>query len=147
MSERPATYETHLSQLLAGRTRAVREPALWHERILDGLPISGVETVKARAALTDAEMARLLGIGEATLRRARASGEPLDPVTGDRLFRLSKVIAVALEVLETDENVRTWMHRGQPGLGGDVPLNRLLTQAGAEAVETLLWRIEYSVLT
>lgn len=147
MSEKPATYSAHLSELLTGRARAVREPTQWHERILEGLPVAAIENVKARAALTDAEMARLLGVGDATLRRARASGAALDPATSDRLYRLSKVIAVALEVLESEHNVLSWLRRPQPGLGGEVPLDRLVTQAGADEVETLLRRIDYGVYT
>lgn len=125
----------------------MREPTQWHERILEGLPVAAIENVKARAALTDAEMARLLGVGEATLRRARASGAALDPATSDRLYRLSKVIAVALEVLESEHNALSWLRRPQPGLGGEVPLDRLVTQAGADEVETLLRRIDYGVYT
>ncbi|NJO38633.1 MAG: hypothetical protein HC871_14770, partial [Rhizobiales bacterium] len=88
MSETRSSYGKRLSALLTGKDR-VREPAQWHERILEGLPASALESVKARALLTDSEIARLLGIGEATLRRARASGAPLDPATGDRLYRFS----------------------------------------------------------
>jgi hypothetical protein len=37
--------------------------------------------------LTDAELARLLGMSEATLRRARAARTKLDAATSDRLWR------------------------------------------------------------
>jgi uncharacterized protein (DUF2384 family) len=39
------------------------------------------------------------------------------------------------------------LRRPQPGLGGKIPLDLLVTQAGADEVETLLRRIEYSVYT
>jgi len=97
--------------------------------------------------LTDAEIARLLGIGEATLRRARASQATLDAATSDRLYRLSKTIAIAEEVLENGEGAMSWLRREQPGLGGQVPLKLLVTQAGADQVETLLRRIDYGVYT
>ena len=146
MSEKPPKYGNRLSELLTGR-HGVNEPAQWHARILEGLPLQAVDNVKARAGLTDAEMSRLLGIGEATLRRARLAGNPLDPATGDRLYRFSKVLTVAFEVLESDHNAMKWLRRSQPGLGGQVPLDLLITQAGADEVETLLRRIEYSVYT
>jgi uncharacterized protein (DUF2384 family) len=41
----------------------------------------------------------------------------------------------------------TWLRRAQPALGGRVPLDLLITQAGAEQVETLLRRIDYGVYT
>lgn len=146
MSEDISKYGGYLSELLTGRRHKVRE-AQWHERILEGLPFAAVEKVKAAVAMTDAEVARLLGIGEATLRRARASAGVLDPSTSDRLFRLSKVIAIALEVLESESSAVSWLRRPQPGLGNQIPLDLLVTQAGTEEVETLLRRIDYGVYT
>lgn len=147
MSEKPPKYSNHLSELLAGRGHMVREPSQWHARILEGLPMKAVEAVKARASLTDAELSRLLGVGEATLRRSRASGAALDAATGDRLYRFSKVIAVALEVMQGEEGAMSWLRRSQPGLGGEIPLDLLVTQAGADEVETLLRRIQHGVYT
>lgn len=147
MSETPPGYAEHLSGLLTGRRHKVRESAQWHERILEGLPVDAIENLKTAAAMTDTEIARLLGIGEATLRRARASGGLLDSSTSDRLFRLSKVIALALEVLESETNAMSWLRRPQPGLSNQVPLDLLVTQAGTDEVETLLRRIDYGVYT
>ena len=86
-------------------------------------------------------------MGEATLRRARAAGGTLDAPTSDRLYRLSKVIAIAEEVLEGAANATSWLRRPQPALAGQVPLDLLVTQAGADAVETLLRRIDFGVYT
>jgi putative toxin-antitoxin system antitoxin component (TIGR02293 family) len=145
MTARNKTYAVRLATLLGGRQSGAREDAQWHNRILEGLTFEAVERVKARASLTDTEVARLLGIGEATLRRARASGSVLDAATSDRLYRLSKAIAIAEDVLEGPENAVSWLRRPQPGLGGCVPLELLVTQAGADQVETLLRRIDFGV--
>jgi putative toxin-antitoxin system antitoxin component (TIGR02293 family) len=139
-------YTQRLESLLAGPDQ-VREQEGWHERILAGLDFTALENLKAYAALTDPELARLLGISEATLRRARAGRGVLDAMTSDRLYRLSKALAVAEEVLASPENAMTWLRRAQPGLGGAVPLDLLATQAGADEVETLLRRIDYGVYT
>jgi putative toxin-antitoxin system antitoxin component (TIGR02293 family) len=147
MSDIRPTYSAHLAELLGDPRHEVREVGQWHERILEGLPFGAVEKVKARASLTDVEIARLLGIGEATLRRARASDATLDSATSDRLYRLSKTIAVAEEVLEGTGNAMSWLRRPQPGLGGQAPLELLVTQAGVDQVETLLRRIDYGVYT
>jgi putative toxin-antitoxin system antitoxin component (TIGR02293 family) len=145
MSANKNTYAESLATML-GRSRSeVRETGKWHEHILEGLSFDAVENVKARASLNDADIARLLGMGAATLRRARAAGSRLDAAAGDRLYRLSKIIAIAEEVLEGTDNAMSWMKRPQPGLGGEVPLELLVTQAGADDVETLLRRIDYGV--
>ena len=147
MSGKTTAYTRRLAELLGKRGDEEREAGGWHERILEGLGFDAVEGIKQHLGLTDPEIARLLGIGEATLRRARAAHALLDPATSDRLYRLSKVIAVAEQVLEGRDNATTWMRRPQPGLRGHVPLDLLVTQAGAEQVETLLRRIEFSVYT
>jgi len=147
MSARKHSYAKNLAALLDRARGEVRETGKWHEAILDGLDFEAVENVKARAALNDEQVARLLGIGAATLRRARAAGGALDPATSDRLYRLSKIIAIAEEVLEGPDNAITWLKRPQPGLGGTAPLDLLVTQAGADEVETLLRRIDYGVYT
>lgn len=146
MSGKKRAYKHRLESLLAG-TGKVRELGRWHERILAGLEFKAVDKLKAHATLTDPELARLLGISEATLRRARAAGKPLDAATSDRLYRLSKVLAVAEEVLASPEQAMSWLRRPQPALGGQVPLDLLVTQAGADEVETLLRRIDYGVYT
>jgi len=140
MSGKRRVYKQRLESLLAG-TGAVREIGRWHERILAGLEFKAVDKI------TDPELARLLGIGEATLRRARAAGSALDPATSDRLYRLSKILAVAEDVLGEAEHAMTWLRRAQPGLSGKVPLDLLVTQAGADEVETLLRRIDFGVYT
>src|SRR5690606_39162431 len=147
MSKRRATYATHLARILDEQSDEGREPGRWHERILEGLRFDAVDRIKAHASLTDAELARLLGIGEATLRRARSAGGTLDAPTSDRLYRLSKVVAIAEEVLEGTANAMSWLRRPQPALAGQVPLDLLVTEAGADEVETLLRRIDYGVYT
>lgn len=147
MSGKKQAYRRRLSTLLGTAKDEVRETGRWHERILAGLDFGAVDNVKAHAALTDAELARLLGMGEATLRRARASRAKLDPATSDRLYRLSKVVAVAEEALEGADNALQWLRRRQPALAGAVPLDLLVTQAGADEVETLLRRIDFGVYT
>jgi putative toxin-antitoxin system antitoxin component (TIGR02293 family) len=147
MSAKRTTYASRLAGLLGRSRDEVRERREWHSSILDGFEFDAVEKIKAHASLTDPELAALLGIGEATLRRARAAGATLDAATSDRLYRLSKVIAIAEEVLEGTANAIGWLRRPQPALTGRVPLDLLVTQAGSDQVETLLRRIDYGVYT
>ena len=148
MSGKRLAYSKRMEALLASTDGGgVREASAWHERILGGLEFEAAERVKAQAALTDSELAKLLGVGEATLRRARAAGGTLDVATSDRLYRLTKVLSVAEETLEGSANAGSWLRRAQPALGGRVPLELLVTQAGADEVETLLRRIDHGIYT
>jgi putative toxin-antitoxin system antitoxin component (TIGR02293 family) len=56
------------------------------------------------------------------------------------------VLGVAQRVLVSDENVRSWMARPQPGLGGRVPLDLIDNAAGTEAVTLLLEQIYHGIV-
>jgi putative toxin-antitoxin system antitoxin component (TIGR02293 family) len=114
--------------------------------IRKGIPYAKVRLVKAALNLTDNELAVYLGISLRTLQRKRDSLERLSIPEGDRLFRMARIFALAVSVLESEEMARKWLHRAQRGLGGRVPIEVIQTEAGAQEVEDLLEKIEYGVL-
>ncbi len=114
--------------------------------IRKGIPYAKVRFVKAALNLTDNEFADYLGISLRTLQRKRDSHERLSIPEGDRLFRIARIFALAVSVLESEEMARKWLHRAQRGLGGRVPIQLIQTEAGAQEVEDLLEKIEYGVL-
>lgn len=114
--------------------------------IRKGIPYAKVRIVKAALNLTDNEFADYLGISLRTLQRKRGSHEKLSIPEGDRLFRMARIFALAVSVLESEEMARKWLHRNQRGLGGRAPIQVIQTEAGAQDVEDLLEKIEYGVL-
>ncbi len=114
--------------------------------IRKGIPYAKVRLVKTALNLTDNEFADYLGISLRTLQRKRDSREKLSIPEGDRLFRIARIFALAVSVLENEEMARKWLHRPQRGLGGRVPIQVIQTEAGAQEVESLLEKIEYGVL-
>jgi putative toxin-antitoxin system antitoxin component (TIGR02293 family) len=117
----------------------------WHELLTRGLPLRALERFKRATALSDTRLAALVGVSDKTLQRARGASRRLDPVTSDRLFRAASLVALAGEVLESNERGIAWLSRAQIGLGGRVPFDLMTTEAGAEQVEQLLLRIEHGV--
>jgi putative toxin-antitoxin system antitoxin component (TIGR02293 family) len=117
----------------------------WEKTIRDGVPVQSAAALKELIAVPDALLAELLGISEKTLSRARSSKGRLDPVASDRLFRVARIVALAIEVLETEQAALHWLKRPQIGLGVRVPLALLTTDAGCDQVEKLLLRIEHGV--
>jgi putative toxin-antitoxin system antitoxin component (TIGR02293 family) len=111
-----------------------------------GIPYAKVRLVKAALNLTDSEFANYLGISLRTLQRKRNSQEKLSISEGDRLFRIARIFALAVSVLESEEMARRWLHREQRGLGGRVPIQVIQTEAGAQEVADLLEKIEFGVL-
>ncbi|MDA8327248.1 MAG: DUF2384 domain-containing protein [Nitrospiraceae bacterium] len=114
--------------------------------IRKGIPYAKVRLVKAALNLTDNEFADYLGISLRTLQRKRDSHKALSISESDRLYRMAKIYALAVIVLEDEEMARKWLHRPQRGLGWKVPIQVIQTEAGAQEVEDLLEKIEFGAL-
>jgi len=136
-------------ELLGGReTLGVPPPTLDQMRSLleEGLPFATLETVREALALSRSEVLSVLAITDRTLIR-RKKEHRLQASESDRLFRLARVAAVALDVLEDVEKARRWMHKPNRALGGEVPLRLLSTDIGACQVEELLHRIDHGLFS
>ncbi len=137
-----------LNRMLGGKATFKTPPKTpndWHDLLESGLPLNALESFKQVTALSDAQVATLIGISGKTLQRARGTGKRLDPVTSDRLFRTARIVALAGTVLESSERGIAWLGRSQIGLGGKVPFALMTTEAGSDQVEQLLLRIEHGV--
>jgi putative toxin-antitoxin system antitoxin component (TIGR02293 family) len=115
--------------------------------IRDGLPRGAVERVKGLLDLNDRELAAAMGVSQKTVSRLRKSpAARVNPVAGDRLYRMARLYALAREVTGGEKPARDWLRSPQYGLAGQTPLESMLTEAGAREVEDLLGRIEHGVL-
>jgi putative toxin-antitoxin system antitoxin component (TIGR02293 family) len=111
--------------------------------IKSGLSFKAGVNVKEQLGLSDREIAETIGTSEKTLQRRKKKGEHFTMVESDRLFRMTRIFALASEVLKSDDRARKWLHRPQFGLGGEVPIEMMKTESGAKDVEELLYRIAY----
>jgi putative toxin-antitoxin system antitoxin component (TIGR02293 family) len=114
------------------------------ESLKAGLPMTELASLRASLDLPMDRLAPMLGISKATLHRRKAAGR-LDPAESDRVVRFARLMGKAVEVLETEQNARSWLTSPQYGLGGAVPLDYAGTEVGAREVEDLLGRIAYGV--
>jgi putative toxin-antitoxin system antitoxin component (TIGR02293 family) len=137
-----------ISDFLGGKKALGAKPMTaidWDTLIREGMPVQSADALKKGIAVPDGLLAELLGISEKTLARARAGKGRLDPVVSDRLFRVARIVALAIDVLESETAALHWLKRPQIGLGGRVPLALLATDPGRDQVEKLLLRIEHGV--
>jgi putative toxin-antitoxin system antitoxin component (TIGR02293 family) len=142
------TISAEMTDVLGGRRVLQAKPrnaAQWLEVVKRGLPFDAAESLKRWIAVGDEVLAELLGVSQKTLSRARAASGRLDPVVSDRLLRVARIGALAIEVLEDEERARAWLKRPQIGLGCRTPLSFLATDVGCTEVERLLLRIEHGV--
>src|SRR5712691_8834515 len=106
-----------------------------------GLPYRSLEAVKRRLQLSDREISEATGIHPRTLIR-RKTQRRLRSDESDRLSRLARISARAIDVLGSEENALAWLRHANRALAGAAPLQYLSTDMGATRVEAVLNHIE-----
>jgi uncharacterized protein (DUF2384 family) len=166
MSKAASLPYPEIATLLGGRKLLGEEPDTqlgFADRIARGLPAGSVLRLKEALGVTEADLARLLGVSTRTLARLRLgivksaipagnsaratrvqAQQILDPVLSDRAYRLAFLLARARQLLGEVGAVQ-WLRTPQRGIAGRVPLDLATTEAGAREVEALLHRISHGV--
>jgi putative toxin-antitoxin system antitoxin component (TIGR02293 family) len=126
------------------RSEPVRTPEELKAWIREGLPFASLEAVMRRFGLSREEIALALDLPPRTMARRRVERR-LRPAESDRLFRLVRVAAQAVETLGDQDKASLWLHAPNRALGGQVPLELLDTDLGTRQVEEVLGRIEHGV--
>jgi putative toxin-antitoxin system antitoxin component (TIGR02293 family) len=128
-----------------------QEPASALEMALaiqKGLPAFTLTRICQQLAMDERQMAAILGIPVATVRRLRGAPQRrLSPAISDRVYRVADLFLLAAEVLEDEGAARHWLLSPQPGLGNRVPCDLMGNEASAREVEDLLLRVEHGVLS
>lgn len=110
-----------------------------------GLTLRSFKSTLRQLSLSEEEAVSLLGLPKRTWARRKAQGERLKLPESERVFRLARVAAMALDVLGSGEAARAWLLRESRSLGGERPIGLLDTDIGAEQVIDELRRIEHGV--
>lgn len=131
-------------------------PALFQGEIKDakglqealrvGFPFAAFESVVEVLELSSKDLAHVLGVATRTLARRKAS-KRLSPIESDRLYRVAHSTWLAATVLGSLDKARSWLRRPNQALGGECPINLLDTEIGERAVEEVLNRISFGVLS
>ena len=116
------------------------------ELVRKGLPARVVDRLAEAFGASTEEILGLLGLSRATGYRQKARGASgLRAVHSDRAFRLARVMALAQNVLEDDENAREWFREPNRALHGERPIELLDTEAGTDQVVRVLNQLEHGV--
>lgn len=117
------------------------------KKVKDGLIFGVFEHLTKNIALPPRELAYVVQIPPRTLDRRRERGR-LEPAESDRILRVSRVFAAAIELFEGDAvAARRWVVQKQKALGDKKPLDLLGTELGAREVEALIGRLEHGVFS
>lgn len=141
---------TEIVEVLGGRKtfkRPVRSTDDLAEQVRSGLPASTVALLAAALSLERAQVAERLNIPQRTLSRRLATKSRLTHDESDRTLRMARVVALAKEVLGTDEKASRWMSNPNRALGGRRPFDQLDTEPGVRLVEEVLYGIAYGMFS
>ncbi len=89
-------------------------------------------------------MAAVLSISTKTLE-SKDDDDRLSDTASERLLKLAEVAAQGIQVFNSAELFREWLHRPLRPLGGKRPSELMVNMYGLENVKRLLGRIEHSV--
>ena len=107
----------------------------------EGVPVSAVDQLSVRLTLTKQAVCDAVGLNIRTINRR----EQLKLDEADKLYRLARIFALAIQVLEDEKDAIQWLKNPKIALNNEIPLHLLTTDIGAREVETLLNRIEHGV--
>jgi putative toxin-antitoxin system antitoxin component (TIGR02293 family) len=110
-----------------------------------GLPASTVNLLADSLSMRRAQVAKRLNIPSRTLSRRLATKSRLTQDESDRTLRMAKVIALANEILGTEDKASRWMVAPNRALGGQKPFDQLDTELGVQSVEQVLYAIAYGM--
>ena len=116
-----------------------------HLMTREGLPVKALPALAGEMSIELKALAKVVGISERTLSRRMASDSRLTAEESDRTMRVARVFAKTKDTFGTAEKASRWLQSPNRALGGDVPLELLDTDAGAQSVQTILLRIDYGV--
>ena len=87
-----------------------------------------------------------LSLPKRTLARRKKQAR-LSADESDRLLRLARVAASAVDVFGDAHNASAWLRKPNRALGNASPLSRMDTDVGVRQVERVLGRIEHGIFS
>lgn len=114
-------------------------------RVAEGIPTRLLAEVVDEGVLTREEVTRLI-VPRRTLAHRKRRREHLSSEESDRLVRVLDLHEAALRTFDGDaDKANAWLRKPNRALGGEIPLELVVTSTGARLAEDTLLRIEHGV--
>ena len=113
--------------------------------VREGLPAASLSALAERLHMGNGVLSRKLGIPQRTLTRRLSQGSLLTSGESDRIVRMARVYANAVDMIGDSDKAIEWLDTPNRALGGVRPLDQLDTDTGTRMVEDILGRIAYGV--
>jgi putative toxin-antitoxin system antitoxin component (TIGR02293 family) len=114
--------------------------------VQDGLPTAVLEALVRRGELTAQEVEKYI-IPRRTLAHRKRRRQPLSREESDKLARVARIFAVALDTFQDRQKAAAWMRRPNRELQGAAPVQLLDTDSGARVLEQTLERIAHCIFS
>jgi putative toxin-antitoxin system antitoxin component (TIGR02293 family) len=108
-----------------------------------GLPAGKLTQIAQLLAVDRTLLLQILGISQRTMQRKHALSARLSPAASDRLARIDRIYALAVDVFGDGDKAAQWLKRPSRALANEWPLKLLDTDAGTQRVERELRQIQY----
>ncbi len=109
-----------------------------------GLPKSAAYSLGEVLGIPMERLSELLHISHRTLQRKNDDDLLNVSITG-QLFEIAEVVSKGIEVFDTLENFRAWLHSTPYILNGQKPLDFLDTRFGIQYIKNTLGRIAHGI--
>ncbi|MCK5860680.1 MAG: DUF2384 domain-containing protein [Abyssibacter sp.] len=117
---------------------------MWlRNQLSEGLPLSAYDRLTKKVCAGDPTGAHLI-ISGTKIKRRRRDKKRLSPEDSQKLERLARAWAMAMDVYKSERHVRHFLNTPHMMLHSETPLSVAISNdVGAHAVENLLGRLKY----
>ncbi len=131
------TFISEESFINWGKAIAKMNPLERIKMIRGGIAVGRLVEATKYYGISQLELAKILGVSNATITRKIKSASNLGPIESERLARIALIETEAEEVFSTPDQAKRWML--EPNLAlGESPFSLLDTDSGAHEVKKLL---------
>lgn len=113
------------------------------DAVRQGFPAVRLNKTARMLSVDRGILLRVLGVSERTVQRKYVTSGRLSQAVSDRLSRIDRIYALAVDVFGDTQKAAAWLKRPSRALGKELPLQLLDTDAGTERVERELRQIQY----
>ena len=126
--------------------KKVKRDADLERVVTGGLPAMVVRHLAESTGTSLRELQEITQIDRSTFGRRIKQRARLKADESDRIARVARVAAMAIEVLGQDAGLQ-WLREPNAALSNRIPLGMLGTDSGARQVEQIIGRIEHGVFS
>jgi putative toxin-antitoxin system antitoxin component (TIGR02293 family) len=137
----------NIAQVLGGERvlgRAVRSQAQLEQCAREGFPLEVLRQLVEDQVVMPQELYGWI-IPRRTLAHRQRRGQRLNLDESNRVSRVARIYALALETFRAPEKAKHWLRKSLRQFGGRTPMEMLETDLGTHQVEILLGQIAHGL--